>query len=285
MHPAATKNLCFARGPQSMKPRTFQSALCSGVCLILCPLLVAQQTAPIAPSQASVHTGLEQTAPTQTPMPGLRPQAALLPSSAVVAKGVQVKFVLLDSVSSRTATKGQPVRFAVAEDVWVDGIAAIPRGTPAKGVIMRVRKGVPGAHDGSLTLEPREVLLASGSRIKLGAYPPGEDNCGNLGPCWAFTILLIAVSPLFIPLFLIETPRLIAHRIREQKKSGKARITGRDASWEPCQLESAYTSSNPEAFPADAVASLSARETILRQLDNCSASNQGNSRNRTIPPN
>jgi hypothetical protein len=155
-----------------MKPRAFQSALSSGVCLILCPLLVAQKTSPIAPPQASVHTALEQTSPTQTPIPGTGPQAALLPSSAVVAKGVEVKFVLLDSVSSATATRGQPVRFAVAEDVWVDGLVAIPRRTPANGVVRRVRKGVPGEYAGYLTLEPREILLANGSRIKFGAYPP-----------------------------------------------------------------------------------------------------------------
>jgi hypothetical protein len=268
-----------------MKPLTLQSTLASGVCLILCPLLVAQETATIAAPQ--VQSISQQTLPAQTPLSGPNPQAALPPGSAVVAKGVQVKFVLLDSVSSATATRGQPVRFAVAEDVWVDGIAAIPRGTPANGVVARVRKGVPGEHDGFLELEPREILLANGSRIKFGAYPAGEDSCGDLGPCLALGIFAIAISPLLIPLFLIETPKLIAHRISEKKKSTlvKAQIAGRDESLEPCQIESAYTSSNPKAFSADALANSSARVTILAQLKSCPASNQRDSRNITIPLN
>jgi hypothetical protein len=258
-----------------MKPRTFQSALSSGVCLILCPLLVAQETAPIASPQAPAQAASQQT------------PAALLPGSAVVARGVQVKFVLLDSVSSATATKGQPVHFAVAEDVLVDGRVAIPRGTPANGVVKHVRKGVPGEHDSYLELEPREIVLANGSRIKFAAYPPGEDSCGDFGPCAAFVVFLIVLSPLLVPLVLISTPRLIAHGIRERKKStsGKTRIAGGNQSWDPCRIESAYTSSNPKAFPTYALASLSAPKTILAQLDNCSANNQRNSRNITIPLN
>jgi hypothetical protein len=258
-----------------MKSHTLQSALASGVSLILCPLLVAQETAPIAPPQAPAQTAAQQT------------PAALLPNSAVVAKGVEVKFLLLDSASSATAAKGQPVHFAVAEDVLVDGHVAIPRGTPANGAVTRVRKGVPGEHDGSLTLEPREILLANGSRIKFGAYRPGEDACGDLGPCLALGIFVVAISPLLVPLFLIATPSLIANRIKEKKKSrsGAPRIAGRNETLEPCQIENAYTSSRSVAFPTDALANSSARETILAQLDNCPASNRRNSRNITIPLN
>jgi hypothetical protein len=270
-----------------MRPSTLQSALSSAVCLILCPLLVAQETAPIAPPPVPAQAASQQTLQIQTPLSGPNPPATHLPGSAVVAKGVEVKFVLLDPVSSATATKGQTVHFAVAEDVLVDGHIAIPRGTPANGAVTRVQKGVPGEHDGSLTLEPREILLANGSRIKFGAYRPGEDACGDFGPCLALGVFVVVLSPVLVPLFLIETPSLIAHRTSEKKKATlvKARIAGRNLSSGPCQIENAYTSSRSEISPADALVSLPAQETILAQLDNCPASNQRNSRNITIPLN
>jgi hypothetical protein len=270
-----------------MKPSTLPSALASGVCLILCPLLVAQETAPIALPQAPAQTAPQQATSAPASLSGDNSLATHLRGTAIVAKSVAVKFVLLDSVSSATAAKGQPVHFAVAEDVSVDGHVAIPRGTPANGVVTHIRKGVPGEHDGSLTLEPREILLANGSRIKFGAYPPGEDACGDFGPCLAFGVFVVVISPLLVSLLLIGTPELIAHRIREKKKSAaaKSRIEGRDESLEPCQIESAYTSSNSEAFSADALVRLSAPENILAQLDNCPANNQRNSRDITIPLN
>jgi hypothetical protein len=88
--------------------------------LSLCPLLVAQQAAsPVS-------------APTEASKP------------IVLKKRTFVEVVLLETVSSATATKGQSMRMAVENDVKIDGVVAVPKGTSATDIVVRAGKAVPG---------------------------------------------------------------------------------------------------------------------------------------------
>jgi hypothetical protein len=102
--------------------RTIQAV----ACFVLAPLLVAQQAA------SSVTT------PTKTGKP------------IVLKKGTDVHLVLLESVSSATATKGQSVHMAVLDDVTDgNGVIVIPKGTSATDVADGVIKAVPGKGTGA----------------------------------------------------------------------------------------------------------------------------------------
>jgi len=79
------------------------------------------------------------------PAPLLSAQAPTPPSdtrtqTAVLRDGTPVKLKLLQRLYSKTIVAGDPVNFAVAEDVIVDGFVVIPAGSAAIG---RVRNAKP----------------------------------------------------------------------------------------------------------------------------------------------
>lgn len=68
----------------------------------------------------------------------------------MLKKGTDVHLVLLESVSSATATKGQSVHMAVLDDVTDgNGVIVIPKGTSATDVADGVIKAVPGKGTGA----------------------------------------------------------------------------------------------------------------------------------------
>ncbi len=142
--------------------------LVSALCLAFSPLLVAQQAA--SPIEA----------PTNMSKP------------VVLPKGTEVVFALLESVSTATATKGQKVRLVVARDVEVNGLVAIPKGTPATGEVTHLRKVIAGKRDGSFNIKPISLTLTGGEQLELREHPP--DACEPDFPCW----LLMPFYPLVL---------------------------------------------------------------------------------------
>jgi hypothetical protein len=106
----------------------------AALCVVFCPLLTAQQ--PVAPASAPTEAS----------------------NSNVLKKGTYVRLVLLETVSSATATKGQSVRMLVKEDVSADGVIVIPKGTSATGIVAWVRKAVPGKKDGSFSITESRII-------------------------------------------------------------------------------------------------------------------------------
>jgi hypothetical protein len=62
---------------------------------------------------------------------------------------------------------GHTVQFAVSEDVVVDGVIIISKGTPASGVVTYVRKAIRGQLDGRLVIQPVSLTLPDGSSVPL----------------------------------------------------------------------------------------------------------------------
>jgi hypothetical protein len=204
--------------------RLTRSMLCLGLCglLMAAPLQAQQPFAPSAPAPAGPPT--------------LNPVA--------LEAGVAIKLVLLDTVSSATAVKGQPVRFAVVKDVLSGGVVAIARGTLATGIVKKVTRGVPGKHNGYVLLEPRSIALGNGVTLKLSDNAPGEDPCGEMGPCWIFATILVILSPLIaVGVAIYEIHHLIAPHQPNAAPATTYVISGEDTSWSPCWAESAYTRS------------------------------------------
>jgi hypothetical protein len=131
--------------------------LASALCVCMAPLLAAQQV-----SEA----------------PG-RFEGALVPASdqkAIVPKHTEIRLILTETVSSATASKGQSVRMAVGQDVSVNGVVVIPKGTPAIGVVDFVRKVVPGKKDGDVLIKPISVNLPNSRPITLRPYNGSEQD-------------------------------------------------------------------------------------------------------------
>jgi hypothetical protein len=160
----------------------------STLCLILCPLLAAQQVAPpTAPADAPQN--LVPTPTTAKPRP--------MPEFITIPGNTEIEFISLENVSSATATKGQSVRLAVAKDVLVKGLVVIPKGTLATGVVSQLTKGVPGKRDGYLLITPR-LILNNGKTIKMQDY---SDWNTDFGPAWFMYTFL---GPIFLPILILS---------------------------------------------------------------------------------
>ncbi len=149
--------------------RVLQSVLS----IALAPLLAAQQVA--SSSAASPET----TKP------------------IVLVKGKEVRLMLLEDVSSASATKGQSVRMAVMEDVTDEkGLVVIPKGTPAKDIVDGVVRAVPGEKDGCVSLRPVSVNPPNSAPIPLGNYHYVEtDGLGAaLAPLLPFVLIAELVA-------------------------------------------------------------------------------------------
>jgi hypothetical protein len=163
-----------------MHKRTLRNAsrlLSSVLCLAMCPLLVAQQAS-------------------EAPR---RLEGAVLPPpgpKAIIPKHTKILFILLETISSATGSKGQLVRMAVAKDVSVNGVVLIPKGTPATGVIDFVRKAVPGKKDGDVSIKPISVNLPTSKSIALRRYnePEGDALGEALLPLLPFCFVATLVA-------------------------------------------------------------------------------------------
>jgi len=170
----------------------------STLCLILCPLLAAQQvTPPAAPTDAPQSS---------TPAPvtaSFRP----LQDFITIPQYTKIELISLEEVSSAIATKGQSVRLAVANDVLVNGMVVIPKGTLASGVVSYVIKGAPGKRDGYISVDPRILFLNNGKTIKMSGTI-GSD----FGPYWfAYTFL----APLMLMIWIL----VAVDKVHKNKKS------------------------------------------------------------------
>jgi hypothetical protein len=143
----------------------------------MAPLLAAQQAGESVPAQS--RESCTATAPAK-------------PALVFIPKGTQINLVLLETVSSKTAKKGQSVGLAVAQDFVVNGIVVIAAGTPALSVITNQRKPIPGKRNGSVWFKPASLMLENGLRLKLLENPPGWNPCGGMG---TWCIGYVAMAP------------------------------------------------------------------------------------------
>jgi hypothetical protein len=157
----------------------------STLCLILCPLLAAQQVAPPAAPGDSPQN-LAPASATAAPDP--------VPEMITIPKNTEIEFITLEAVSSATATKGQLIRLAVGKDMIINGLVVIRKGTLAMGKVTHLTKGVPGKKDGYLQIEPSTLILGNGRRVKLWELMYGEDDCANAGPCWVLWTLFAPIA-------------------------------------------------------------------------------------------
>lgn len=125
-----------------MKRATLQSALC----LVLSPLLVAQQA---VPTPASPHA-----------------------PSITIPKDTKIELIAMESISSETAIKGSTVRFEVANDISVNGLIVLWAGTPVTGKVTKVRRGTAYRQWAVLKIRVNAVTLTNGPTLRLTRSRP-----------------------------------------------------------------------------------------------------------------
>jgi hypothetical protein len=192
---------------QTAAVRAFPSILRNGVCAMLMGILVAQPCAALGQSATAPGTSR--------------------PAFITIPKGTLITMTVTQPLSSATATDGQTVQLATDSDLIVGGVIAIPRGTAATGVVEHVMRAVPGKINGDLAIKPTAIHLANGTWLPLRKYPPGEDACAEMGPCWL-------TNTLFFPITLIA----LAAQASERRENPDA---GKDLVWDKTMMAFGYT--------------------------------------------
>jgi hypothetical protein len=214
-----------------MKAITSRSILQSVVCLLLCPLLGAQQTAsavlPSAPETIS-----QPAVPAQTTVSGAAPAITGQPPERIlVPRGTLIGFYTLDPVSSATAAVGSTVRLVLAKNFAPGGVTMLRAGTVVPGTVTQVRRGVAGKTSAQLEISVGGIPLGKNLTLKLDTQmkTPGKQIAREA----SFWIL-------GAPLVVLALPLIIAMAVGDKKQ----KPTGGDLVYEACTYRLYFVASD-----------------------------------------
>ena len=127
---------------------------------------------------------------------------AVVPQPNTLMDGTAVKLRLSETISSAEAKTGQQVPFEVIEDVAVQGVTVIPKGTQALATVTDAEPKKRMGRGGKLDVNVDSTRLVDGEKVQLRAV---KDNKGG-GHVGAMTGAIVATSIVFFPaapLFLL----------------------------------------------------------------------------------
>jgi hypothetical protein len=156
------------------------------ICLACCSLLVAQQSPAPAPSNTNPDSG---------PVTATPPQPERPPQPHTLMDGTPVKLRLSETMTSANAKVGQEVPFEVVEDITVDGVVVLPKGSTAIGTVTDCNPKKSMGRAGKLDISISYARLADQEKVALRAV---QDNKGG-GHVGAMTGAIVATSIVFFP--------------------------------------------------------------------------------------
>lgn len=109
--------------------------------------------------------------------------------------GTAVKLRLAETVSSENAKVGQQVPFEVTDDVVVQGVTVIPKGTQALATVTEAESKKRMGRGGKLNVNIDSTRLVDGEKVQLRAVRDAKGG-GHVG---AMTGAMVATSIVFFP--------------------------------------------------------------------------------------
>lgn len=158
--------------------------VCAAPLVLFATIGHAQDVPVVAPVQEA-----EQASALRSPEVTIAPAA----KETVLRVGMPIPLVMAEEITTKkkAAKVGQRVRLEVAEDIRVDGVVVIPKGTPAIGELTEVRnKGMWGK---SGKLIGRVLYMRVGDRqIRLSGAFDDKGIAGTAGVVGAAVLLPVA---------------------------------------------------------------------------------------------
>ena len=135
--------------------------------------------------------------------------------STVIPDGTEFSVVNQELVSSKTATEGDPVDFKVEEDVSINGVIVIAKGTLVKGEVSNAEHNGHFGKSGKLSIRVTSTTSTDGQAVKLRAArgKSGSDATGST----------VALTVLFGPIGLLK------HGSNAEMKEGAKMVVYTDA--------------------------------------------------------
>lgn len=109
--------------------------------------------------------------------------------------GTAIKVRLAETISSADAKMGEQVPFEVTEDVVVQGVTVIPKGSPALATVTDAESKKRMGRGGKLNVNIDSVRLADGEKAQLRAVKDSKGG-GHVG---AMTGAMVATAIVFFP--------------------------------------------------------------------------------------
>lgn len=157
---------------------------------VLVPLLLVALVAQQAP-QAS-------TPASQAPAAVTTAAQAQQPSTSILQDGIPVKLRLLNKLDSHTAKNGDEILFDVVNDVVVNGVTVLRRGSPASGVVTQAAAAKTLGREGRLSFTINDINLRNGGKVPVRAFnrTSGENRTAEMAADMIF--MPIAAAPFFL---------------------------------------------------------------------------------------
>jgi hypothetical protein len=153
-------------------------------CVQFC--LVSSLTVSLFAQQAAVTPGTANNPPAPVTTP---------PPPHTLLDGTPIKLRLSQTISSANAKTGQEIPFEVIEDVKVDDVVVLPKGSTAIGTVTEANPKRSMGRGGKLNISMTYTRLADQEKAALRAV---QDNKGG-GHVGAMTGAMVATSVVFFP--------------------------------------------------------------------------------------
>ena len=150
----------------------------------------AQQAAPNSTQTATPATAPQSTTTATATEDTVRPA---LPNTLM--DGTAVMLRLAETISSADAHTGQQVPFEVTQDVVVQGVTIIPKGSPALATVTTAESKKRMGRGGKLDVNIDSTRLIDGEKVQLRATKETKGG-GHTG---AMTGAIVATSIVFFP--------------------------------------------------------------------------------------
>ena len=183
-------------------PASLQALKTAGVgdnvilAMVQAPAAQASGTSDSRPASASA--GAEAIArEAASPQPG----AATAHRKMVLEDNTPIHLVLSDNLSSASATTGQTISFEVSEDVLVDSLVVIPRGSLAWGTVTDAQAKRRLGRAGHLDVNIDKARLADGEKVLLSATSHakgGSHTAAMTAGIVATSLIVWPAAPFFL---------------------------------------------------------------------------------------
>jgi hypothetical protein len=165
------------------------------------PTQATPTAAPEAPNTDATSPSTDPAAAVATEIPESPAPAPAVHRKIVLEDDTPVHLVLSENLSSASATTGQTIAFEVSEDVLVDGLLVVPRGSLAWGTVTEAQAKRRLGRAGHLDVNIDKVRLADGEKVLLSATSHAKGGTHTLAMTTGIVVTSLVIWPA-APFFL-----------------------------------------------------------------------------------
>ncbi len=136
----------------------------------------------LAPSEKAPAAAPAAPAPQPAKVEPPKPAEPVEPPKFILREGTEVKLKFAQDLNSKTAREGDPVKFIVADDIWVGDKLVVRSGASARGEVSHVQSASLIGKSGELSVRLSYVKVADGRVLLRGSrVKEQQGSTGTLG--------------------------------------------------------------------------------------------------------